>query len=83
MTAAMKNVSLKLPDDLHARLNRLANDRGAAKSDIIREALEAYFANGKSGPRMSCLDLAGDLVGSIDGPPDLSTNRKYMRGFGR
>ena len=28
----MKNVSLKLPDDLHARLNRLAKDRGAAKS---------------------------------------------------
>jgi hypothetical protein len=78
----MKNVSLKLPDDLHAKLNRLSKDRGAAKSEIVREALEAYFADGKNGARVSCLDLAGDLAGCVDGPPDLATNPKYMRGFG-
>jgi hypothetical protein len=79
----MKNISLKLPDDLHAKLNRLSKDRGAAKSDIIREALETYFANGKKGARVSCLDLARDLAGSVEGPPDLATNPKYMRGYGR
>ncbi len=79
----MKNVSLKLPDDLNARLERLAKRRGAAKSDIIREALESYLADGKHGRRLSIADLAADLVGSIEGPPDLATNPKYMRGFGK
>ncbi len=79
----MKNVSLKLPDDLHAKLAQISKARGAAKSDVIRDALEAYFAAAKNGKRVSCLDLAGDLVGCLDGPPDLATNPKHMRGFGR
>lgn len=33
--------------------------------------------------QMSALELAGDLVGCLEGgPPDLSTNPKYMEGFG-
>ncbi len=34
----MKNVSLKLPDDLHAKLAQISKARGAAKSDVIRNA---------------------------------------------
>ena len=79
----MKNISLKLPDDLHAKLARVSKDRGAAKSEIVREALEAYFVNPKNGASLSCLDLAGDLAGCVEGPPDLATNPKYMRGFGK
>ena len=79
----MKSISLKLPDPLHAQLERLAQERGAAKSDVIRDALEAYLAGPKSGTRLTCLDLAGDLAGIVDGPPDLATNPKYMRGFGK
>jgi predicted transcriptional regulator len=79
----MKNVSLKLPDHLNARLERLAKQRRAAKSDIIREALESYLVDGKNGSQLSIAELAADLVGSIEGPPDLATNPKYMRGFGK
>jgi hypothetical protein len=79
----MKSISLKLPDDIHSKLESLAKQRGAAKSVIIRDALEAYLTDGKNGARVSCLDLAGDLVGCLDGPPDLATNPKYMRGFGK
>jgi predicted transcriptional regulator len=79
----MKNVSLKLADDLHARLVRASEARGAAKSDIIREALDAYFAANKNGHIGSIAELAADLVGSVEGPPDLATNPKYMRGFGK
>jgi hypothetical protein len=32
---------------------------------------------------ISALDLAGDLVGSCEGPGDLSTNPKYLEGFGK
>lgn len=76
----MKTISLKLPPELEARLTRAARAKGVSKSRLIREALEAHLANGKR--RQSCLDLAGDLVGSLSGPKDLSTNPKYMKGFG-
>ena len=34
-------------------------------------------------PTVSALEAAGDLVGCIKGgPPDLSTNKHYMEGFG-
>jgi hypothetical protein len=33
---------------------------------------------------VSFLEAAKDLIGCLDGlPPDLSTNKKYMEGFGR
>jgi hypothetical protein len=79
----MKNVSFKLPDELNARLEQASKQRGAAKSDIVRDALEAYFSGQQNGARLSCLDLARDLAGSIDGPADLATNPKYMGGYGR
>ena len=79
----MKNVSLKLSDELNTKLEQVSKQRGARKSDVIREALESYFADSKNGAGVSCLDLAGDLVGCLDGPADLATNPKYMRGFGR
>lgn len=30
----------------------------------------------------SALEAAGDLVGCLNGPADLSTNQAYMQGFG-
>ncbi len=79
----MKNVSLKLPDELNAQLEQASKQRGTAKSNIVREALEFYLANGKNGRQLSIAELAADLVGSVEGPPDLATNPKYMRGFGK
>lgn len=34
-------------------------------------------------PAKSVLDLAGDLVGCVDGPPDLATNPKHLDGYGQ
>ena len=31
----------------------------------------------------NALELAGDLVGCIDAPADLSTNKDYLKGFGK
>lgn len=33
-------------------------------------------------PGMSALDISRDLIGCVEGPEDLSTNPKYMEGFG-
>ena len=78
----MKTISLKLPDDIDARLEARARDRGLTKSAITREALSRYLDRGP-GPGVSCLDLVRDLVGTARGPGDLASNRKYLRGYGR
>jgi hypothetical protein len=45
----------------------------------VREALQRT-REGTGGP--SCHDLFADVCGTIDGPKDLSTNRKHLAGFG-
>jgi hypothetical protein len=83
----MKTISLKLPQHLHARLERAARSRQVSKSMLVREAL-AVFLDAKNQRRqnkkVSCHDLAGDLAGCLDGgPEDLATNPKYLEGFGQ
>ena len=78
----MPTISLKLPDEIDARLEARARDLGRTKSDITREALSRFLA-GEPGPGMSCLDLVRDLVGTVRGPGDLASNKKHLRGYGR
>lgn len=79
----MKTISLKVPDKLHAQLERLAKSRKQTKSDIVREALEQMLNGQERSRPVSALELAGELVGSCQGPGDLSTNPKYMEGYGK
>jgi predicted DNA-binding protein len=74
-------VSLKVPAVLEQRLARLAKSRGASRSTVIREALERLLNEASTHPD-SCLALASDLIGSVEGPPDLSHNKKRLEGFG-
>jgi hypothetical protein len=77
-------LSLKLPAALDAKLTAAARRRKTSKSALVREALKAFFANGKVLQGISCLDLAPDLAGCLDsGIGDLSYNPKHMEGFGR
>lgn len=75
----MRTVSFKLTEELDDALNELARARGSSRSAIVREALES-FARGK---RRSVTSLAGNLVGSVEGPGDLATNRKHLARYGR
>lgn len=80
----MKTISLKLPESLDARLSKLARRRGASKSHVAREALEAFLENGqRRGNGPSALELASELCGCVEGTGDLSHNRKHMEGFGK
>ena len=79
MAGRMRTVSFKLPRKLDDELSRLARQRRASKSSVARQALEAV-ARGK---RRSVTALAGDLVGSLDGPRDLSTHSRHLAGYGR
>ena len=78
----MKTISLKLPDDVDARLEARAKAIGTSKSALTREALAKYL-DGQDGSEVSCLDLVRDLVGRAKGPGDLASNKKHLRGYGR
>ena len=78
----MQTISLKLPDDLLAELEREARTRRITKSVLVRESLEAAL-RGRRRRATSCYDLARDLAGRVKGlPRDLAHNPKYMEGFG-
>jgi predicted transcriptional regulator len=80
----MHTISLKLPDDLLAQLEREAQARGVTKSLLVRESLEKALRRRSSGRAASCYDLARDLAGTVKGlPSDLADNPEYMEGFGQ
>jgi len=74
----MRVVSIKLPEELDHALSEIARRRNASRSAILREALEA-FAHGS---KRSVTAAAGELVGSLRGPRDLSSNPRRMSGYG-
>ena len=79
----MRTISLKLPDDLLAELEREAKARRVTKSVLVRESLETALRQQPRRRAASCYDLARDLAGSFKGLPcDLADNPKYMEGFG-
>ena len=79
----MRTISLKLPDDLLADLEREARARRITKSVVVRESLEAALRRRPRGRVASCYDLARDLAGIVKGLPlDLAYDPKYMEGFG-
>ena len=80
----MKMVSVRLPDPLDAKLRAVARRRRRSKGTVIRDVLERHFGTkGKAGRAVSCYDLLSDLAGTCEGPPDLSYNKAYMKGFGQ
>jgi Arc/MetJ-type ribon-helix-helix transcriptional regulator len=81
-TRSMKTISLKLTENLLRRLERTAQARGQSKSEVVRTALEQFLNGERSIAAGSALEAVLPWVGCCEGPGDLSTNRKYMAGFG-
>ena len=73
------------------RLEQRANDTGQSLEAVVAAAIEREFPPSQSkGSREgeevqegSFLDGIEHLVGSVDGPSDLSSNPKHMEGYGR
>jgi hypothetical protein len=76
----MPTVTVKMPAELHARLEAEAARRRTTKSAILRESFARRTTGNAKG---SLLERAKHLVGSIDGPGDLSARSKKMDGYGR
>jgi Ribbon-helix-helix protein, copG family len=83
MAGKTRTITLKLPERLATRLRVTVRKRGSTQSAVVREALEAHLDQDASSGPGSGLDLIRDLVGSVVGPPDLSTSRRHLKGYGR
>lgn len=79
----MKNISLRLPNDVALELASQAERRGVTKSALIREALEVHLSQDSGRKKRSFLERAGSLIGCVEGPGDLSSNKDYLKEYGR
>ena len=77
----MKTIAIKVPEDLLAAIHYAAKKRGETKSAVMREALQEFLSKNQN--TGSCLDLARDLAGCVQGPPDLSINPAHMDHYGK
>jgi predicted DNA-binding protein len=80
----MRTISIKLPEPLCERLRIIAEKRGTTEEAIALEALQTHLAKLEEETPITAYDLAKDFIGIVEGgPPDLSTNKKYMEGYGQ
>jgi len=79
------SLTIKLPQDTKARLKAQARLRGKSVSALVRDCLkQSNILTGPHDMERSLYERAKDLCGAGDsGVTDLSTNPKYMKGFGR
>ena len=79
----MSTLSIKLSKVIDEKLTTAAKKRKKAKTDVIVEALKEYLAKEEVETAVTAYDLAKEFLGCGEGPPDLSTNKKYMEGYGQ
>lgn len=81
-----KNFGMRLAPHERRQIERLAEARGTNMKDAILEAVRRQLATldepfqAKPG---SVLEGLEDVVGSTEGPEDLSSNRDYLNGYGQ
>ena len=76
----MKTLTMRIPDGLLGWLEDEAKRVGRPKSALVREILQQH----QQRRQPSALDLTADLCGCVQsGKRDLSSNKKYLKGFGR
>ncbi len=79
MAGLLRKVSLRIPVELGAKLNRLARERGESRSAAVRSAIRALGCRSAH----SFTELASDLICWGAGPSDVSTNRAYLADLGK
>jgi hypothetical protein len=80
----VERINVRVESRLKQQLEAVARAKGVSPSQIVRQAIEEHLR--QQTPGESCYDLAKRLgiIGCAKGlPSDLSTNPKYMEGFGR
>lgn len=72
-------LTIRLEGELMQHLEAEARRTRTSKGELVRRALRERLQKRKP----SVLDALGDLVGSVEGPADLSSNKRHLAGFGR
>lgn len=72
---------MRLTPEEKERIKRLARIEGLTAKAVLLELVDRELAR-IDGQKGNFLEGIEDLVGSVEGPGDLSTNPKYMEGFG-
>ena len=80
---AEQAITVKLSRRLATRLSARAKTRHSTRSALVREALERYLADDADEREPSFLEVAQDVAGCLEGPADLSSDRRRLRGYGR
>ncbi|MEY3896230.1 MAG: hypothetical protein RLZZ214_1750 [Verrucomicrobiota bacterium] len=79
----MTTISLKIPDELLARMDAVASAKRTSRSALLREALEEKLEVVASKSSPSLYDRSADLCGKDhSGVGDLASNPKHLEGFG-
>ncbi|MGH8248122.1 MAG: ribbon-helix-helix protein, CopG family [Gammaproteobacteria bacterium] len=72
-----RQLTVRLPDKLAARLDRAARRARRRRSDLVRQALEEFLNNSRAGEYVRPADLVRDLLGAIEsGVPDLGQRHR-------
>ncbi|MBI3269412.1 MAG: ribbon-helix-helix protein, CopG family [Planctomycetes bacterium] len=78
----MKTLTLKLPESQFSRLDDLARRSRTSRSAVVRQAIDRLLSDRKTTAGISALAVARHVVGSVEGPRDLSVGRAHMKGYG-
>jgi predicted transcriptional regulator len=80
----VKNIAVKLPEDLFARLDAVSKRRSVGRSSVVRKALQRFLeADTERSATGSFAQQAARFAGCFKGPRDLSHARRHMKGYGR
>jgi predicted transcriptional regulator len=79
----MDTLTLKISSAIKEKLKTYSKRKGLSRSEIVRNALLDYFERDDFDKEGTFYDLAQDLAGSINTNSDLSTNKKYLTGYGQ
>jgi predicted transcriptional regulator len=71
-------LTIRLDGDLARALDAEAERTGETKGEVVRAALRDKLASA----RASALDALRDLDGIVEGPADLSTNKRHLASLG-
>ena len=79
----MNTLTVKIPEELDVKLEAVAAQRNESKAALIRTAIEDLLETDKTSSsnappkggekNVSCLDLARDLSGCVEGADDHAT----------
>jgi predicted transcriptional regulator len=76
-----ERLTIRISEELRKKLEARARQSEKDESQVIRDALEEHLAPPESA--YDAFKKAGLIGIAKGGPRDLSTNKKYFKGFGQ